>query len=241
MQDRKKHIKKAAIYAAVYLGLLIAFAVAYMLVPFEKTVATWIAGGFTVLAVLIALICTVSTLKKANTTRKAFYAVPIVRAATIYMAVQLVIGVALCAVSAFVDLSYWVSIGVCGVWFVAAISALIATRATKKAIAVEESETEVKIRNVTEFKVDIVSVLESCRSDELRRELEKLADDIKYSDPVSSVETMELEKKIVSELASLGKAVEDGKVEKAREGIRTVRNLMSERNRICKAYKYMRR
>jgi len=241
MQDRKKHVKKTALIAVVYPLILIVLAVAFFLLPFEKTAAGFVALGFTALAIVIALVFSAKTAKKADTTRKAFYAAPVIKAATVYMAVQIIIGIILCAISAFVELSVWISLAVCLVWFAAAIGGLVASNATKKAIAPIETETEVKIRNTTEFRIDMVSVFEACRSDEIRRELEKLADDFKYSDPISSPETLEIEKKIASEIADLAKKVEADKVEKAREGIRTVRNLLSERNRICKAYKTIRR
>lgn len=241
MQDRKKHIKKTAAFAVVYPLILIVLVAAFFLVPFAKTFSAYIALGFTALSVLIALVFSAKTAKKADTARKAFYAAPVIKAATVYMVVQIVIGVALCAIGAFVAVSPWISLAVCLVWFAAAIGGLVASNATKKAIAPVETETEVKIKTVTEFRIDMVSVFEACRSDELRRELEKLADDVKYSDPVSSPDTLEIEKKIASEIADLAKKVEADKIEKAKEGIRTVRNLVSERNRICKAYKTIRR
>lgn len=241
MQDRKKHIKKTAVFAVVYPLILIALVAAFFLVPFEKTLSGYIALGFTALSVLISLVFCAKTAKKADTTRKAFYAAPVIKVATVYMVVQIIIGVALCAVDAFVQVSPWVSSAVCLIWFAAAIGGLIASNATKKAIAPIETETEAQIKATTEFRIDMVSVFESCRSDDIRRELEKLADDFKYSDPVSAPETLDIEKKIASEIADLAKKVEADKVEKAKEGIRTVRNLLSERNRICKAYKTVRR
>ena len=241
MQDRKKNVKKTAAIAVVYPIILIILAVAFVFLKLYTSAAACVAFGFTALAIVIALVFSAKTAKKADTNRKAFYAAPVIKAATVYSVVQIIIGVALCAISKFVDLSVWVSVAVCLVWFAAAIGGLVASNATKNAIAPVETETEVKIRNTTEFRIDMVSVFEACRSDEIRKELEKLAEEFKYSDPVSSPDTLEIEKKIASEIADLAKKVESDKVEKAREGIRTVRNLLSERNRICKAYKTVRR
>ena len=241
MQDRKKHVKKTAAIAIVYPIILVVLAVAFVLLKLYTSAAACVALGFTALSVIIALVFSAKTAKNADTNRKAFYAAPVIKAATVYMVVQIIIGVALCAVSAFIDLSVWVSVAVCFVWFAAAIGGLVASNATKNAIAPIETKTEVKIRNTTEFRIDMVSVFEACRSDEIRKELEKLAEEFKYSDPVSSPDTLEIEKKIASAIADLAKKVESDKIEKAQEGIRTVRNLLSERNRICKAYKTVRR
>ncbi len=237
MTDRKKHIKKTAAYCVLYPVILAVCLAAFFLLPVPKTPATYVALGFTVLSWIITFFFTVKNTKHADTARKAFYAAPVIRMGRIYLVVQLIIGVVLCTVDGFVHLSVWISAAVCALWFVASISAMIASGVTKKAIAPMETETEVKIRAVTEFKIDIFSVLDACRSEELRRDLEKLADDFKYSDPVSSPETVEIEKKITAEIADLAKVVEADKREKAKEHIRTVRGLLSERNRICKAYK----
>ena len=241
MQDRKKHVKKTAGFAIVYPLILVALVAAFFLLPFEKTAAGYIALGFTALSILIATVFSAKTAKNADTERKAFYAAPVIKAATVYAVVQIIIGIALCAADAFVDLSMWIALGVCVVWFAAAIGGLVASNAVKKAVAPIETQTEVKIRNVTAFRVDMMSVFEACRSDEIRRDLEKLAEDVKYSDPVSAPETLEIEKKIASAIADLAKKVEADNVDKAREEIRTVRNLLSERNRICKEYKTVRR
>lgn len=240
MQDRKKHIKRTVAYSIVYPIILVALAVAFFFIP-TKTNAGWVALGFTALAVIITTVFSAKLAKNADTNRKAFYAKPVIKVATVYAVVQIIIGITLCVVSIFKPFSAWISTIVCLLWFIAAIASLIAANAVKKAIAPIETETEVKIRKVTEFRIDMTSVFEACRSDEIRRELEKLADDFKYSDPVSSPDTVEIEKKIASEIADLAKKVEADKTEKAKEGIRTVRNLLSERNRICKAYKTIRR
>lgn len=241
MQDRKKHIKKTVAFAIVYPLVLAALVAAFFLIPFEKGWAEYISLGFTALAVVIATVFSARTAKAADTTRKAFYAAPVIKVATVYAVVQITLGIILCVVGAFVNLAPWISFVVCFVWLAAAIGALIASNAVKKAVAPIETETEVKIRNVTEFRVDMASVFAACRSDELRRDLEKLAEEFKYSDPVSSPDTLEIEKKIAAELADLAKKVEADKVEKAKEGIRTVGILLAERNRICKAYKTVRR
>lgn len=240
MQDRKKHIKRAVAYSIVYPLILIVLAIAFFFIP-TKTGAAWVALGFTALAVVIATVFSANLAKKADTNRKAFYAKPVIKVATVYSTVQMIIGIALCVLSIFVTYSAWIAFAVCFAWFGVAVGALISANAVKKAIAPIETVTEVKIRKVTEFRVDMTSVFEACRSDEIRRELEKLADDFKYSDPVSSPDTAEIEKRIASEIADLAKKVESDKTEKAKEGIRTVRNLLSERNRICKAYKTVRR
>ena len=241
MQDRNKHIKKTASFIVVYPIIAAALVAAFFLVPFEKTVAGYIALGFTVLSILVSLVFSAKIAKNANTAKKAFYAAPVIKVATVYMVVQILIGITLCAVGAFVDLSTVISLVVCLAWFMACAGALIAANAVKKAVAPIETETEVKIKNTTAFRIDMMSVFEACKSDEIRKELEKLAEEFKYSDPVSSPDTVEIEKKIASEIASLANKVEDDKIEKAKEGIRTVRNLLSERNRICKAYKTVRR
>lgn len=235
--DRNKHKKKSAAYFFIYLLILAVYAVAYFVIPFEKPASTWIAAGFTVLSILVSFFVSFGMMKKATTARRAFYSYPVIRFGVTYMVVQIIASVVFCVVGAFVEVPVWITLMVCVIWLAASLGGLIAAHATKKAIADIETDTEVKIRNTTEFRIDIVSVQEACKSDELRKPLEKLAEEFKYSDPVSSPDTLEIEKKIADAIVSLNKSVEANKVEDAKEKIRVLGNMLSERNRICKAFK----
>ena len=72
---------------------------------------------------------------------------------------------------------------------------------------------------------------------DLREKLTALADDLRYSDPISATELRDLESRIRSNIAILRDEVEDGKAEQARQRVESLRRFVAERNRKCLALK----
>ena len=86
------------------------------------------------------------------------------------------------------------------------------------------------------FKLDVSSIIDRCKDDEAKKELDKLSESLKYSDPVSNDELKESEQRIAEEINTLGKMIdsnEDGIIEKIKE----IERLLEDRNRRCKALK----
>ena len=72
---------------------------------------------------------------------------------------------------------------------------------------------------------------------DLQEKLTALADDLRYSDPISAPELRDLESRIRSNIAILRDEVEDGKAEQARQRVESLRRFVAERNRKCLALK----
>ena len=87
------------------------------------------------------------------------------------------------------------------------------------------------------FRLEISSVVDNCQDAQLKKALEKLAEDIRFSDPVSSPATEAAEAQLFDEMRLLKGLVELNQVENSLTQIRKITNLLAERNRLCKAFK----
>ena len=64
--------------------------------------------------------------------------------------------------------------------------------------------------------------------------VKKLADDFRYSDPVSSDSTADIEKDLTAQMGDLQAAVIDGNAGEIKELCRKIGITLTERNRLCK-------
>ena len=84
------------------------------------------------------------------------------------------------------------------------------------------------------LKLQVQGLVGKCKDPEVKKQMEKLAEKFKYSDPVSTGATVEVEKKIKEKLNEL-EATESEKISVSQ--IDKIGVLIDERNRICKASK----
>ena len=73
--------------------------------------------------------------------------------------------------------------------------------------------------------------------EELKKELTALADELKYSDPVSSDATRAIEQDVSDRLDEMKTMMADGNNESAVSLCKKARELLAERNRLCKLNK----
>ena len=71
----------------------------------------------------------------------------------------------------------------------------------------------------------------------MKKELENLAEIIRFSDPVSSAETEGIESTIIEKIDTLKLNIKADSIEETLEKVGEIKNLLSERNRICKLAK----
>lgn len=76
-----------------------------------------------------------------------------------------------------------------------------------------------------------------CDHPEAGKALEKLSEDLKYSDPVSSPALADAEQNLLACIQELEQAAADGETEAVLSLCRQAQALLQERNRLCRLYK----
>lgn len=229
--------KKAKSTVAVYVIILLVYVLAFLILPFNKIAASWISFVFTVIAIFGSLLVCGCAFKAKETLVSKIYGFPIFRVGAVYAIVQLIVGVIICAIGAFLTVPYWVALLLSILFLGAAAIGVIVTDNTRDLIEEIDDSLKVETENVTFFQINIAGIVDECENDEVRADLVKLNELFQFSDPVSNDSTKEIEESIKVMLAELKSVIADGTFDDIKALVKKLTNALNERNRICKATK----
>ena len=103
-----------------------------------------------------------------------------------------------------------------------------------------EDQDEAAVRGVSavrQLTQDVEGIAALAQDESLRQRITALADDIRYSDPMSTPELKDLEDRIRSNVGILREEVEAGKSAQALQRAQNLQRFVEERNRKCLALK----
>ena len=232
----KKYFGK---YALTWIIYLLIFNAAVFISPVLWNTGEWFTPTFWIAYALITLafighLISAYFAFKAESAEEAFLNSSIIRTSQAGLAATMVIGTAVMAVPYIED---WYGIVAC-----LAIMGFTAIRVINASLAIDAvKDTGVKVSQSTEFMKNLAvesQGLASMTTDaELKEKLRKLAEDIRYSDPVSSEATKELESRLKTVFTSLKKELQNSNETEATRIVEELKTVLSERNEINKSYK----
>lgn len=225
--------KKMRFLIAVYAIILIAFCVLYLVVPFPKSGAYWIEFAFSVIAICAG--CGVSYYALKNDGLKV-YGFPMLNIGFGYTAVQLVFGFVIAIVGFFANVPIWITVVVSVLILALSAIGFIGTDNARDIVEEQEVRDETATKAMKTFRLDTQYIADLCSDAELKKQLEKLAEKFKYSDPVSSDELSDIEDNLRREVKNLAALVNTDN-EQAAKKIGEVEMLLADRNRRCKELK----
>jgi hypothetical protein len=208
------------------LYILIAF-----LIPFVHMATFWVSFAFTLVAFgVVAVSIYIAFIKKPDA-KSRFYGFPIARIGVIYGAVQLVAGVVVMALAAIVPawaaaLGYAIALGV-------AVIGLVSADAVVEEIHVQDA----KLKKDVTLMRGLQSKVNQLSAQWDNAALKALAEEFRYSDPVSSEALAEAEADLSAAVDELQAAFVDGDKDAAAQLCRKASALLAERNRLCKLNK----
>ena len=210
--------------------LLAVFSVIAFVIPFPKNTVFWIAYACGVFAILFQLYIFRSSFGKADA-RSRFYGFPIARLGIYYMVIQLAVSVIEIALSKF--LPTWTVIVINVLILAAALIGCITAETMRDEIAAQDGKLKKSVSNMRELQ-SLTAALPNQTSDiELKKSLQKLADEFRYSDPLTSDKTAEMEADMSLRLGDLQQALMDGDIPGAKSLCENLLLRLRERNRVC--------
>ncbi|MBQ7265329.1 MAG: hypothetical protein IJS61_04445 [Firmicutes bacterium] len=222
---------------SVYGIVLAVFTVLFFVIPFTRTPAVWVAFAFAEVSIVLGCFITNYAFNKRGGLISKIYGFPILRISCIYTVTQLVFSLFIFILNKAVITPLWISVTV-GVLLLAAV--LIGTVATDNARDMVESvdiKNKQKIQQNKVFRLNADSLVASCTDKEAKKQLEKLSEKIKYSDPVSSPALEDVEQRITTGMEELKQMITSNNYEGISAKITNLDILVDERNRRCKAEK----
>ena len=224
-------MKKNAMRGYIVLALLLAlFCVIAFAVPFMRTAAFWLAFGFGVLALLFQLY--VFKTSGANGDAKSrFYGFPILRVGLYYLIAQLIASIVEMALAKW--LPAWVPLIVNLLLLAAAAIGCINAETVRDEIVQQDGALRKKVTNMRELQSLSASLVSQCSDEDLKAALQKLADEFRYSDPVTSEKTEDLEADMRSQMGDIQQALIEGDADGVKKLCSRLMGSLTERNRIC--------
>lgn len=211
--------------------LLIAFAIVSIVVfaiPTAKTTSFWVAYIFTCIAFAAQILIWNIGFRDNTPLKSKFLGIPVVRVGYIYLILQLI---ALVVLVVYSSMPVWgtiiINVLIIGISAICMITAEIG----RDIVSNVEEKVQSKVSYIREIQTDIEIVAERESDSAIKQKLLKLAEKVRYSDPISADELSELEKRISDKVKELNHA--DDKLAIADE----IELLLLERNRKCKIYK----
>ena len=220
---KNKSMAYAVLAIAFVLFNVIAFAV-----PAAKTATFWIAYAFTSIAFASQIAIWKFAFKGADTLKSKFLGIPLISVGITYLIVQII------AFGIFMALpltASWIAIVVCALILGISAICLIGTETGREEINRVEEKVEKKIFYIKALQVD-VEMLASTETDaDTKAALTKLAEKIRFGDPMSNDVLSDLEAEITAKVKELKTA--ENKV----EIITVLDSLITERNKKAKLLK----
>ena len=222
-------MKKNTLMSYLTLGIVfVLFNVIAFVRPTDKTSTFWTAYVFTVIAFAVQIPLWKTAFSKRDTLKSKFLGIPVIQVGLAYLFVQLI---AFAIFMIFPTLPSWLTIIVCAVILAVSILCTIAGQVGANEINRVEEKIKEK-RAFLKFLQTDIEILIECESDaETKTDLKKLAEKVRFSDPMSSDLLAELEARICAK-------VEEMKTTANKKAlIDEVTILLTERNKKCKILK----
>ena len=216
------------------LGLSVLF-VLYILVafllPFVHTATYWVSFIFTLVAFAVVAASMYIAFVRNPDAKSRFYGFPIAKISASYGIVQLVAGILFMALAKVVPT--WVAILVYAIALGVAVIGLISADAVVSEIHAQD----VKLKKDVSLMRSLQSKVNQIAAQSENADVKALADEFRYSDPVSNDAIADAEADLAAAVDELQSAYVDGDSEAVAKLCRKASALLAERNRLCKLNK----
>lgn len=231
--------KGLKIYFAIMAIIAIMFTVLAFVIPFEKkSYATFIVSYVGVL-VALAVQCYVGVLvfKKSTSLRSKVYGIPVIRASIIYLILQMITSVVLMITNAFVLVPVFIPAIILVLLTGFAAIGVLLTVGAKSIIESIEKEEKQKTAFMNNFKIEVESLENKTSDSDFNKDIHKFVEKVKYSDPMSANELVDIENEISIKYDTLKDNILNEKLDDAKKDLAEINDLVDKRNRMCKLNK----
>jgi ABC-type multidrug transport system fused ATPase/permease subunit len=227
-----KKIRNSGLYI---LGIVLVLVnILYFVIPFKRGSIFWLSDGFVFVAIGLQILTHYLAYRNADTMKKKVYAFPITETGYFYISIQMILSLVFIILAGLLSIPLWIPIVIySSILCYTLIKVIIADNARDYAENVEqqtEADTEFIKETCTKLQILSAAVQDSRTKEAVR----KLADDFRYSDPVSSPARKITEARIPSLIDTLEQAVKEQRQEEITAVIAQIKETLAERNAKCR-------
>ena len=219
--------KNTVAFGLIYVILLGVFNLLVFTISKSRNDVFWLSYGFMTLAFVVQIVSMFMSFKSADV-ETAFFGIPLASFSVFYLCAELVIGALFMIFQmASFTLALVIQVLVLAVFLIIAIISLLA-RDTVQQISDNVKE---HVSNLKSVLVDIEMLMDGCTDPELKADLRKLAETVKYSDPISNEAVADVEQRIMRKISELRINIDDNQIADAKQSCADLERLYVERNK----------
>ncbi len=193
----------------------------------------WIAWGFILAAFVGQLICAYTAFKAENN-GKLFLNLPLITQSYSGAVAMTAIGSACMLIPNF---PYWIAAVACVLVFALSATGVIKAKAAAELVSDVEEKVKAQTFFTKSLTADAETLMARAKSEEIKSELKKVCEAVRYSDPMSSDALAGIEGQINAAFSRLTQAVADNQAETVKELSNELLLLINDRNKKCRLLK----
>ena len=203
--------------------------------PFVRNGVFWLSYTFGVIAIATQFYVLHVAFTKEESVKSKFYGFPVANVGIIYMLTQLAFGVLMMILAAKVTL--WIPIVLYVGMLGAAVIGFIAADAMRDEADRQDMELKKDVSVMRALQSRANTLTDKCSNTDVAAAVRSLAEDLRYSDPISNEAVSESERQLVSLMDELAQAVTGNDNAAALALCKKASAALVERNRLCKLNK----
>lgn len=215
--------------------LLILFLVVVFVIPFPKTAVFWVTLVFDLAAFGLAYVSVYIAFVRQPGAKSKFYGFPIARIGALYLALQILVGLVFMALGKVAPM--WLVVLVYAVALGAAALGLIGADVVVEQIHRQDAQLKADVSLMRSLQSKLNQMASQCGDPDAAAAVTRFAEELRYSDPVSSEALGEIERDLSAAVDDLQAAIVDGDDETVKQMCRRASAVLTERNRLCKLNK----
>jgi len=224
-----------------YVVLAIVFAVFTVIafaVPFRRNACFWISYVFGVLALGVQLYSYPKAFDfEGHDVRSKFYGFPIARLTTVYLIAQIALSLAFMILAKFVDIKSWIVIVLYILVFAAAAIGFISADAMRDEVERQDTVHKANVTTMRSLQSKSAFLVTQCDDPKTKKALTHLAEQFRYSDPVSGDALKDIEADLTALLEDLQSSVLEKEFDSVRILCAKTESVLADRNHLCKLNK----
>lgn len=231
MKVKKTNVRFAILVAV----LLVIYHLVVFIIPFVHNGMFWLSYGFTLDAFVIAGAACIIAFRSGTDIDSKFFGYPVAKVGIIYLIIQLIISFVFMALA--VHAPIWLGVLVYAIALAVAIIGLIVKDTVRDHIRNQDVNLRNEVTVIRAAQSKLNQMVTQCDNREIATAVRKLAEEVRFSDPVSSPELTEIEADLTAEIDELQQALIDEDYDAVITLCKRTQMTLLERNRICKLKK----
>lgn len=224
-------MSKKSLYGYIFLALVFIIYIAATM-PFPKTAIFWIAFAFS-LAAFVSQFYTIHVLtKKRAGIKDRIYDFPLLRVSVLYLIIQ--IGVSLLLMFFFGKVPVFAAVLIEVILLAAAVAGNFSVKAAGGEIIRQEMQLKRELVKMQDLRERINRLIIQCDEGQIKELLLKMEDEVRYSNPVSGDISEEIEEEMSVLFSDIEETALNKELENVTELCGRMKELLRERERICR-------